>query len=83
MKEIQCRTIFSSYYVAYIGDARQLLQARTGTTIVIGDNSVTTDSRGTTFTNPPIEVGEDYYVFIRLYSTIDVSQRGGGGRGFE
>jgi hypothetical protein len=30
------------------------------------------------FTNPPIEVGEDYYVFIRLYSDIDVSQRRGG-----
>jgi hypothetical protein len=70
--------------VAYVGDAHPLLQAGSGTAIVIGDNGVTTDSRGTTFTNPPIEVGEDYYVFIRLYSTIDVSRRGGGeGGGFE
>ena len=58
--------------MAYVGDARSLIS--TQSMIVIGDNSVTTDDRGTNFTNPPPEVGEDYYVFIRLYSTIDVSQ---------
>ena len=40
---------------------------------IIGDNSTTIDGR-TTYTNPPPEAGVDYYVFIRLYSDIDVSQ---------
>ena len=57
--------------MAYYGDAHQL--GRSGIMVTIGDNVVTTDGRGTRFTNPPPEVGEDYYVFIRLYSTIDVS----------
>jgi hypothetical protein len=74
MKNIILLLIFSSYYVAHVGDVRPLLRARTGTTITIGNNVETTDMGGTTFTNPPIEVGEDYYVFIRLYSSIDVSQ---------
>ena len=58
--------------MAQVGDARSLIS--TQSVIVIGDNGVTTDGRGTNFTNPPPEVGEDYYVFIRLYSAIDVSQ---------
>ena len=58
--------------MAYVGDARSLIS--TQPMIVIGDNVVTTDDRGTNFTNPPPKIGEDYYIFIRLYSAIDVSQ---------
>ena len=58
-----------SYYVAYAGDAGQQLRS----TFVIGDNSVTRNG-SMTFTNPPPETGVNYYVFIRLYSAIDVSQ---------
>ena len=64
---------FSSYYVAYAEVATQLAEQRSATTIIIGNNGVTTVG-GTIFTNPPPVVGEDYYVFIRLYSAIDVSQ---------
>ena len=64
--------IFFSYYVTYYGDARRV--PTSGTTITIGDNVVTTDGSGTRFTNPPPEVGVDYYVFIRLYSGFNVSQ---------
>ena len=59
--------------MAYYGDARRLGRF-VSTTITIGDNVMTTDGMRTTFTNPSPEVGEDYYVFIRLYSAIDVSQ---------
>ena len=60
--------LFFSYYVAYYGDIRQQLRS----TFIIGDNTVTTD--GTTiYTNPPPEIRVNYYVFIRLYSSIDVS----------
>ena len=58
-----------SYYVTYYGDVRQQQKS----TFIIGDNGVTTDGRGTTFTNPPPVAEENYYVFIRLYSDIDVS----------
>ena len=70
--------IFFSYYVTYYGDARRV--PTSGTTITIGDNVATNDDRDSnmpiTFTNPPPELGEDYYIFIRLYSTIDVSRGG-------
>ena len=59
--------------MAHADVATQLAQRRSAITITIGNNGVTTVG-GTTFTNPPPEVGEDYYVFIRLYSAIDVSQ---------
>ena len=58
-----------SYYVAFVGNASQQLQ----TTFVIGNGSSTSDGT-TTFTNPPPVIGDDYYVFIRLYSSIDVSR---------
>ena len=61
--------------MAHYGNARQ----QNISTFIIGNNRVTNDGRGTTFTNPPPVVGENYYVFIRLYSTIDVSQKEGEG----
>ena len=59
--------LFSSYYVAFRGDSQ-----RGRTSFTIGDGVMTTDG-STTFTNPRPETGVDYYVFIRLYSGIDVS----------
>ena len=66
--------------MAYAEVATQLAQRQSATTIIIGNNGVSTVG-DTTFTNPPPEVGVDYYVFIRLYSNLDVSQgeEGGGG----
>ena len=45
-------------------------------TIIIGDGR-TSEVDSTTFTNPPPEVGEDYYIFIRLYSALDDVSQGG------
>ena len=61
-----------SYYVAYAGDAGDDGR-QAPSTFIIGDGIVTNDGT-TTFTNPPPETGVNYYVFIRLYSAIDVSQ---------
>ena len=55
--------------MAYYGDSHQQFRS---TFIIIGDNTVTTDG-STIYTNPPPEIGVNYYVFIRLYSSIDVS----------
>ena len=66
----QIFVIYFSYYVAFVGNYSQ--QRRT--LFIIGNGSTTRDSSGTIFTNPPPEAGVDYYVFIRLYSDIDVSQ---------
>ena len=59
--------------MAHAEVATQLAEQGSATTIIIGSNVMTTVG-GTTFTNPPPELGEDYYVFIRLYSMLDVSQ---------
>ena len=64
--------------MAHAEVATQLTGRLSGTTITIGNNVMTTVG-GTTYTNPPPEVGEDYYVFIRLYSDLDVSREEGGG----
>ena len=61
--------IVCRYYVTYSGNFRQQRRSM----FIIGDGTTTTDGT-TTFTNPPPETGVNYYVFIRLYSDIDVSQ---------
>ena len=69
MKTLFCKiSFFTSYYVAYFGVAG----LGSGNTITIGNGDPTSDG-STTFTNPPPVVGDEYYVFIRLYSSIDVS----------
>ena len=57
--------------MAYVGDANRQLS-----TFIIGDGTMTSDGT-TTFTNPPPDTGVNYYVFIRLYSSIDVSKNTG------
>ena len=59
--------------MAFVGNVTQPLR----NTFVIGDGIPTTDGMGKTFTNPPPDVGVNYYVFIRLYSSIDVSIKAG------
>ena len=66
--------------MAYAGDVSRVSSLNLRTlvmTIVIGDGR-TSENGSTTFTNPPPEVGEDYYIFIRLYSSLDVSRERGG-----
>ena len=55
--------------MAYAGNAGQQLR----NTFVLGDNGASSDGTHI-FTNPPPETGVNYYVFIRLYSSISVSQ---------
>ena len=62
---------YFSYYVAFVGNAAQQLR----NTFIIGDDVPTTDGMGKIFTNPPPAAGVNYYVFIRLYSSINVSIR--------
>ena len=64
--------------MAYAGDvSRVSSDDLEDMVIIIGDGRPSRNG-STTFTNPPPEVGEDYYIFIRLYSDLDVSRERGG-----
>ena len=54
------------YYVAAAFETNELAP------FIIGDN-IEREFEDTTFTNPELTAGETYYVFIRLYSLLDVS----------
>ena len=45
---------------------------QSGTTFNVGDG-ITRPYDNTMYPNPALETGVDYYVFVRLFSSIDVS----------
>ena len=56
--------------MAIVGSAVQ--QPRT-TTFIIGDN-IPSINGTIAFINPPPKIGIKYYIFIRVYSSLNVSQ---------
>ena len=57
----------SSPYVAFQGD---IINGMSMATVSLG-NGGTTVYNGTTFTNPPLRGGTDYYITVRVFSSVN------------